>query len=203
MSKSKGEFLTVSLLEEKGYDPIVYRFFCLQSHYRKGLVFSWENLDNASAAFQKLIAKIAALDPADAPVDEAVVAEYREKFRAQVGSDLNTALGITALYDALKAKANGATRLAILDSFDQVLSLSLLDKAAQAREERKQQQQTSSQGGYAITGEGDPAIDAQVMARYEAKKAKNFAEADRIRDELKAQGIVVTDLPGGASWKRG
>ena len=181
----------------------MYRFFCLQSHYRKGLVFSWENLDNASAAFQKLIAKIAALDPADAPVDEAVVAEYREKFRAQVGSDLNTALGITALYDALKAKANGATRLAILDSFDQVLSLSLLDKAAQAREERKQQQQTSSQGGYAITGEGDPAIDAQVMARYEAKKAKNFAEADRIRDELKAQGIVVTDLPGGASWKRG
>ena len=84
-----------------------------------------------------------------------------------------------------------------------MLSLSLLDKAAQAREERKQQQQTSSQGGYAITGEGDPAIDAQVMARYEAKKAKNFAEADRIRDELKAQGIVVTDLPGGASWKRG
>ena len=83
-----------------------------------------------------------------------------------------------------------------------MLSLSLLDKAAQAREERKKQQ-TSSQGGYAITGEGDPAIDAQVMARYEAKKAKNFAEADRIRDELKAQGIVVTDLPGGASWKRG
>ena len=66
----------------------MYRFFCLQSHYRKGLVFSWENLDNASAAFQKLIAKIAALDPADGPVDEAVAAEYREKFRAQVGGDL-------------------------------------------------------------------------------------------------------------------
>ena len=201
MSKSKGEFLTVSLLEEKGYDPLVYRFFCLQSHYRKGLVFTWENLDNAAGAFQKLLKKIAALDPADGPVDEAVTAEYKEKFRAQVGSDLNTALGVTALYDALKAKANGATRLAILDSFDQVLSLSLLDKAAQLREEQKKQK-TASQGGYTVTGEGDPAVDAQVLARYEAKKAKNFAEADRIRDELKAQGIEITDLPGGASWKR-
>ena len=201
MSKSKGEFLTVSLLEEKGYDPIVYRFFCLQSHYRKGLVFSWENLDNAAGAFTKLIAKIAALDPADGPVDEGVVTEYKDKFRAQVGNDLNTALGVTALYDALKAKTNGATRLAILDSFDQVLSLSLLDKAAKVREEQKKQK-TATQGGYTVTGEGDSAVDAMVLRRYEAKKAKDFAEADRIRDELKAQGIEITDLPGGASWKR-
>ena len=134
-------------------------------------------------------------------MDEAVLSEYREKFRAQVGNDLNTALGVTALYDALKAKTNGATRLAILDSFDQVLSLSLLDKAAQVREEQKKQK-SSSQGGYTVTGEGDPAVDAQVMARYEAKKAKNFAEADRIRDELKQQGIEVTDVPGGAIWKK-
>ena len=118
-----------------------------------------------------------------------------------MGSDLNTALGITALYDALKAKTSGATRLAVLDSFDQVLSLSLLDKAAKVRQERKKQK-TASQGGYTITGEGDSAVDARVMARYEAKKAKNFAEADRIRDELKQQGIEITDLPGGASWKR-
>ena len=127
--------------------------------------------------------------------------QYKEKFRAQVGNDLNTALGVTALYDALKAKTNGATRLAILDSFDQVLSLSLLDKAAKAREEQKKQK-ASSQGGYTITGEGDPAVDALVLQRYEAKKAKNFAEADRIRDDLKAQGVEITDLPGGANWKR-
>ena len=63
MSKSKGEFLTVSLLEEKGYDPLAYRYFCLQSHYRKALVFSWENLDNAAAAYSKLIGRIAALKP--------------------------------------------------------------------------------------------------------------------------------------------
>jgi len=204
MSKSKGEFLTVSLLEEKGYDPLVYRFFCLQSHYRKGLVFSWENLDNAAAAFQKLIAKIAALDPQDGPADQTVVREYEEKFRAQLGNDLNTSMGITALYDALKAKTGGATRLAILDSFDRVLSLSLLEKADKVRREQAEaKKNASTQGDYTITGEGDPAVDAQVLARYQAKRAKNFAEADRIREELRQQGIEITDVPGGAVWKRG
>jgi cysteinyl-tRNA synthetase len=201
MSKSTGEFLTVSLLEEKGYDPLVYRFFCLQSHYRKGLVFSWENLDNAAVAYNKLIARVAALKPEDGAVDEAVLNEYKEKFGQQVGNDLNTSMGVTALYDALKAKTNDATKLAILDSFDQVLSLSLLAKGEEKRKEQASQKSAST-GGYTITGEGDPDVDAQVLARYEAKKAKNFAEADRIREELKAQGIEITDVPGGANWKR-
>ena len=75
MSKSKGEFLTVSLLEQKGYDPLAYRFFCLQSHYRKSLVFTWENLDNAVAAYNKLLAKIAALTPGKGDVDPAPLSE--------------------------------------------------------------------------------------------------------------------------------
>ncbi len=203
MSKSKGEFLTVSLLEEKGYDPLSYRFFCLQSHYRKALVFSWENLDNAQGAYQKLIARIAALQEDGSTVDETVRQEYREKFLAQVGNDLNTSMGITLLYDVLKAKTSDATKLAILEDFDGVLSLSLLEKAAAQRAKAaaaKAAAQTS--GGYTVTGEGDAAIDAQVLARGEAKKAKNFAEADRIRDELKAQGIEIADVPGGAVWKR-
>ena len=203
MSKSKGEFLTVSLLEEKGYDPLAYRFFCLQSHYRKGLVFSWENLDNAATAFQKLIKRIAALKPEDGAVDEAVVSEYRKKFMEQVGNDLNTSMGVTALYDALKAQTNDATRLAILADFDKVMSLSLLEKAEAVRKEQAAQAKAApAAGGYTVQGEGDPAVDALVMARYEAKKAKNFAEADRIRDELKAQGIEVVDIANGAIWKR-
>jgi len=201
MSKSKGEFLTVSLLEEKGYDPLVYRFFCLQSHYRKGLVFSWENLDNAVVAFNKLIARIAALKPGG-EADKAVVADYEDKFKTLVGNDLNTSMGVTALYDVLKAKTDDATKLAILDSYDMVLSLSLMEKAAKVREEQAKAQTAKAAGGYTVTGEGDPAIDALVLARGEAKKAKNFAEADRIRDELKAMGVEVTDVPGGASWKR-
>ena len=202
MSKSSGEFLTVSLLEQKGYDPIVYRFFCLQSHYRNGLVFTWENLDNAAAAYGKLIAKIAALNPEDGAVDEAVLKEYKEKFLQQMGNDLNTSMGVTALYDALKAKTNDATKLAILNSYDQVLSLSLLEKAAAMREANAKAQTAKAEGGYTVTGEGDPAIDALVMQRYEAKKSKNFAEADRIRDELKAQGIEIVDTKDGANWKR-
>lgn len=202
MSKSKGEFLTVSLLEEKGYDPLVYRLFCLQSHYRKALVFTWENLDNAKTAYDKLIARIAALKEGDGAVDEAAAEPLRAKFKAALDNDLNTSLAVTALYDVLKAKTNDATKLALLGEFDQVLSLGLLDHAAAKRAEAAKTAATATSGGYTVTGEGDPAVDAQVLARAEAKKARNFAEADRIRDELKAQGIEITDVPGGAVWKR-
>ena len=134
-------------------------------------------------------------------MDEAVLAEYKAKFDNVMGNDLNTSMGVTALYDVLKAKTNDATKLAILGSYDEVLSLDLL---AKADEKRKEQAKAAAKpaGAYTVTGEGDPAIDALVMQRYEAKKAKNFGEADRIRDELKAQGIEITDMPGGASWRR-
>ena len=201
MSKSKGEFLTVSLLEEKGYDPLAYRYFCLQSHYRKALVFTWENLDNAVAAYQKLIARIAGLK-SGGDVDQAVFEQYRAKFNQVMGNDLNTSMGVTALFDVLKAKTDDATKLALIGDFDRVLGLELLEKAAARREENAKAQTAKTEGGYTVTGEGDPAVDALVMQRYEAKKAKNFAEADRIREELKAQGIEIVDTKDGASWKR-
>ena len=202
MSKSKGEFLTVSLLEQKGYDPLCYRLFCLQSHYRRNLVFSWENLDNAAGTYQKLLTKIAALKPGDGEIDGAAVAALREKFNAALGNDLNTSLAITALYDVLKYKTNDATKLFVLDDFDKVLSLDLCSKAAEIR--KRNAAEKPAAGAYSIfceDGSDDPAVTAQIQARYDAKKAKNFAEADRIRDELKAQGIEITDIPGGAKWK--
>jgi len=194
MSKSKGEFLTVSLLEKKGYDPVVYRFFCLQSHYRKNLVFTWENLDNAVIAYGKLIDKIAALktDSGEA-VDEAVMQQLRDRFKKGLDGDLNTSLGITALYDVLKAKTNDATKLAALDEFDYVLSLNLLANAEKVREEARKAEAAE---------ERDPVIDGLVADRTAAKKAKNFAEADRIRDELKAMGVEIIDTPQGTKWKR-
>ena len=203
MSKSKGEFLTVSLLEEKGYDPLCYRLFCLQSHYRKSLVFSWENLDNAAGTYKKLIAKIAALKPSDEPIDEAAVAALRERFNKALGNDLNTSLAVTALYDVLKYQTNDATKLFVLDDFDKVLSLDLLKKAAEQR--KLLESEKAKAGTYNIlseTGEQDEAVTALIQARYEAKKAKDFAEADRIRDALKEQGVEVTDIPGGAKWRR-
>ena len=187
MSKSKGEFLTVSLLEKKGYDPLTYRLFCLQSHYRRNLVFSWENLDNAAAAEERLLSRIAALDPADqSPVDQAALAALQARFTQAMDADLNTSLAVTALYDVLKAKTNDATKLAALADMDRVLSLDLLARAAARRE----------------TQETDPEIEGLVAQRTKAKQEKNWAEADRIRDELKARGIVVTDTPQGAKWRR-
>jgi len=204
MSKSKGEFLTVSLLEEKGYDPLVYRFFCLQSHYRKALVFSWENLDNAVVAFGKLIAKIAALDPAAGEVDEAALAALKEKFSAALDNDLNTSLAVTAVYDALKAKTNDATKLAALADYDRVLSLNLIEKAAVKRE-ADAKAKAAAAASFAViseSGEENAEVEALCLARRDAKKAKDFAEADRIRDQLKAMGIEITDIPNGVKWTR-
>ncbi|MBQ9648655.1 MAG: cysteine--tRNA ligase [Oscillospiraceae bacterium] len=204
MSKSKGEFLTVSLLEEKGYDPLAYRFFCLQSHYRKNLVFTWENLDNAQKAFEKLIAKIANLKPDDGAVDEAARAEYRGRFVKQMDNDVNTPNGVTVVYDILKAQANDATKRAMLSDIDAVLSLDLLAKADALRERNARAAATKSAEFTVIAEDGAPdeAVEALIRARADAKKAKNFAEADRIRDELKAQGVELTDIPNGAKWKR-
>ena len=191
MSKSKGEFLTVSLLEQKGYDPMAYRLFCLQSHYRRNLVFSWENLDNAVIAYDKLIAKIASLKNDDV-IDQPAFAQLKEKFQNALNGDLNTSVAITALYDVLKSKVNDGTKLALISDFDQVLSLNLLDAAQKIRDNNEKEALASA----------DPEIDAMIVARTEAKKAKNFAEADRIRDALKQMGVEIIDTPQGTKWRK-
>ena len=200
MSKSSGEFLTVSLLEEKGYDPLIYRLFCLQSHYRKTLVFSYENLDNAAKAYRKLVDKIAALDPKDAaPVDTEAEAALREKFKAALDNDLNTALAVTSLYDVLKAKTSDSTKLAMLSEIDSVLGLGLLTAAEKARAAKPKAAAGQTE---AVFGEGDPEIDALVLRRQQARKEKNWAEADRIRDELTNMGITLVDTKEGVHWSR-
>ena len=203
MSKSSGEFLTVSLLEEKGFDPLAYRLYCLQSHYRKSLMFSWEIMQNAQVTYNKLISRVAALKPEDGEIDQAAVDALKAKFCAGLDNDLNTSLAVTAVYDVLKYKTNDATKLYVLGDFDRVLGLGLLEKGAKKREELKKQAVTA--GAFTIiseSGEADAEVEAKIQARQDAKKAKNFAEADRIRDELKAAGIELTDIPHGAKWKR-
>ena len=191
MSKSKGEFLTVSLLESKGYDPMVYRLFCLQSHYRRNLVFSWENLDNAAAAYQKLIAKIASLNP-EGEVNIETFEGLKQRFVSALNADLNTSLAVTAVYDVLKAKCNDATKVALLKDFDGVLSLNLLSAAEKYRQEQKKEE----------AEESDPEIEALIATRAKAKKEKNFAEADMIRDELRFRHIEIIDTPQGTKWRR-
>ena len=170
---------------------MAYRLFCLQSHYRRNPVFSWENLDNAATAYDKLIAKIATFR-AEGDVDEAVLAKLKERFVGALNGDLNTSLAITAVYDVLKAKCSDATKLAALADFDKVLSLNLIEAAGNLRKKQAEEE----------TANADPEIDALVAARTEAKKAKNWAEADRIRDELKTRGIEIIDTPQGTKWRK-
>ena len=187
MSKSKGDFLTVSLLEEKGYSPLAYRMFCLQSHYRKPLEFSFDTLDNVSSAYNKLLNRISNLKD-DGEVDAKVFEEYDGKFKDALSDDLNTSMAITIVYDALKADTNDATKKALMGSFDKVLSLGLLNGPA-VKEEN-------------ADSELESFVNAKIEERKEAKKAKDFAKADAIRAELLAMGIALEDTREGVKWKR-
>ena len=185
MSKSKGEFLTVSLLESKGYDPLAYRFFCLQSHYRKPLTFSYQALDQASATFNKLLKRISALDK-NTEVDATFVKNAKEEFIKVVGNDLNTALGITCVYNILKADTTDASKLEAIKDIDKVLSLNLV------REEKAED--VSEKSDFELE------IEALIAKRAEAKKNKDFATADAIRAQLADMGVTIKDTREGTTY---
>ena len=201
MSKSSGEFLTVSLLESKGYDPLVYRFFCLQSHYRKSLVFSYENLDNAGIAYKKLVARIVAtMKEEQGEVDAEAFAALKAKFSAAMDNDLNTSLAVTALYDVLKAKTNGATKLALIADFDKVLCVGLIAAAERALAEEKAE---AAKAAEALANDPFAAyVEDMIRQRAEAKKAKDYARADAIRAELLEKGVTLTDTSAGTKWSK-
>ena len=188
MSKSKGEFLTVSLLEEKGYNPLSYRFFCLSSHYRKAQEFSFDSLDNAAGVYNKLLSKIAQLST-DGDIDNAAVEKYIEQFKSALSNDLNTSLGITAIYDVLKADCNGATKRYILNEYDKVLSLDLLKGADELNNTVQ-------------SGEDVEEIERLIAERAAAKKERNFSKADEIRATLSKMGITIKDTREGTVWSR-
>ncbi len=188
MSKSKGGILTVGTLEEKGYDPMVYRLFCLQSHYRKPLEFSYEILDNMGAAYEKLVKRIASLER-EGEIQKEKFDEYRARFEAALCDDLNSSMAITVLYDMLKADMSDATKFALAESFDQVLSLKLTE-ARPAGEES------------GVDQELERYILEKIEERKAAKKEKDFARADAIRNELLERGILLEDTREGVKWKK-
>ena len=185
MSKSSGEFLTVSLLEQKGYNPLVYRFFCLLSHYRKSLVFSYENLDNAAVSFGKLVSRIAQLREDDGETDAAEYDRLMKQFGEALDNDLNTALAITAVHDTLRADTNGRTKLMLINEFDKVLSLDLV-KTARALSDGSAEEEALSQE-----------IIELAELRRQARADKNFAEADALRDKITALGYTVEETRQG------
>lgn len=189
MSKSKGGFLTVSLLQEKGYDPLVYRLFCLQSHYRKPLEFSYEVLDNMTTAYEKLVKRISELKD-EGEVDEAAFAHYRAQFEDYLCSDLNTSMAITVIYDLLKADISDKTKLALIKDFDQVLSLDFMEAAKGLKE-----------AGFGVDPELVAYIESRIAERAAAKKEKDFAKADAIRAELLDKGVAIKDTREGVVWE--
>lgn len=187
MSKSSGEFLTVSLLDEKGYDPLAYRFFCLQSHYRKTLVFTWENLDNAANAYSKLVAKVASLKK-DGEIEKTAFELCRSAFCEALDNDLNTSLAVTALYDVFKADTNDATKLALIEDFDSVLALGLIEGAKKLSAMKAEE------------NVGKAWVEDLIAKRAMAKAEKDYATADAIRKELLENNIVLQDTPNGTKW---
>lgn len=181
MSKSKGEFLTVSSLVNKGYNPLAYRLFCLSSHYRKQLVFSYETLDSFNKTYDKLRRKISLIS------DEGVVSSIDKhviKFKDCISDDLNTSMMVTCLYDVLKDDSlNGASKRYLISKFDEVLGLDLFGY----------EEKVSSLSCEFILG--------KIEDRRLAKVNKDYALADEIRDELLSLGVKLIDTKDGTSYE--
>ena len=181
MSKSNGAILTVSVLEEKGYDPLAFRFMCINSHYRKQLLFTYEALTQASEQLKKLRNKIELLtDNGDLIKDS--YDKYRKLFIDEISNDLNTANGLTVLYSLLKDnEVNDYTKLALVKDFDKVLGLDLIKEKSEA-----------VQHDYIIN---------KIEERKIAKLNKDYALADDIRNELLKLGVQLIDTKEGTTYK--
>ncbi len=183
MSKSKGAILTVSVLKEKGYNPLSFRYMCLASHYRKQLVFNYESLDNASISYEKLLNKTRSLkENKNDKVNKENIKQYQDKFKEALENDLNTSLALTTLYDVLKSNLNNNEKLYLIKDFDKVLSLDLL-KENEIDDELKKY------------------IETKIEERNNAKKDKNFELADKIREELLKKNIIIKDTREGTKYE--
>ncbi|MEL7649791.1 MAG: cysteine--tRNA ligase [Sedimentibacter sp.] len=189
MSKSSGEFLTLSLIEKKGFKPLSYRYFVLNSHYRKQLAFTYDSLASAENAYLKLKSRIKTIkdnskDDKEKNIEAAE--KYRDDFKKCLEDDLNTANAITVLFEMLKSDdINNVQKLDLAADFDRVLSLDLLkDDQCQVHDELAEY------------------IEEMIQKRQEAKKNKNYQLADSIRAELLEKGIMLEDTRQGVNWKK-
>ena len=181
MGKSEGNAITIATLKDQGYSPLDYKFFCLGSHYRKELVFSYDSLDGAKNSYDKLKNKISSLKE-DGDIDEKGVLEFQNQFKSALDNDLNTSLAITVLYDVLKSDLNDKTKKYLIEDFDKVLGLELT----------KNEEEDSELVEY---------IMSKIEERNQAKKDKNYALADEIRNSLLEKGIELMDTREGTKYK--
>lgn len=181
MSKSNGAILTVSVLEEQGYDPLAFRFMVINSHYRKQLLFTYDNLAQAEDTLKKIRNRISNITD-EGSLDQTSFDIYNNKFKNELSNDINTANAISVLYEVLKdSNLNGHTKLELIKSFDKVFSVNLIP-------EKK-------------TVENESEILALIEKRKEAKKNKDFELADSIRNDLLSKGIELLDTREGTTYR--
>lgn len=187
MSKSKGHVLTVDSVVERGIDPLAFRYFFLQAHYRQQQAFSWEALEAAATALRRLTGHAVASREAGGEPDQVKVEAHLRRFWSALADDLNAPQALAALWDAVRADdLSPGDRWAVLADADRALALGFADAKLGADDE---------------TG-SDPRIDALVAERQAAREAKDYATSDRIRDDLAAEGIEIVDTPTGPTWRR-
>ncbi|MBR2211898.1 MAG: cysteine--tRNA ligase, partial [Fibrobacter sp.] len=189
MSKSSGEFLTVSLLMDRGFNPLDYRFFAIGSHYRNYLNFTWEALEGAKEGLKSLHKKTDPLIGKATAITSEAAKAFQNEFKDAIGDDLNMPRALGIMNTMLKSDIDDGEKAALVADFDQIFGL----KLDQPREE------------YAKKGANDGVdvakIEALIAARKEARAAKNWAESDRIRDELAAMNVVIKDSKEGTTWE--
>jgi cysteinyl-tRNA synthetase len=187
MSKSRGNVKTLSDLEERGYAPLAFRYFFLQAHYRQQQTFNEESMEAAAKGHGRLVALAAELRAVEGAGDPAAQAAHREKFREAMADDLNAPRAMAVLWDVVRSGTlSPADRRDLLLDFDAVLGLDLAHAEAAGE-----------------VYETDPRIDALLEEREQARANRDFATADRIRDELTAEGVQLIDTPEGPRWRRG
>lgn len=183
MSKSKGAILSVSRLIEEGYNPLAFKLMCLMSNYRKQLVFSYDILKQVEGAYNKLKNRILAINDIG-ELDTTKFGYYTDKFKEELSNDLNTANGITLIYDLLKDDSvTGHTKIEIINDFDKVFSLDLTKKTLNTSIDM------------------DKYIKDKIEERRIAKMNKNYELSDSIRDELLDKGIILTDTREGTTYR--
>ena len=182
MSKSKGAILRISTLEEKGYNPLSFRYMALASHYRKQLLFSYDALDQAQATLNKLYNRISSIK-VEGELQKDLFDKYNNLFIEYMSDDLNTANALTVLYDVIKDdELTGTTKIELINKFDEIFSLDLTKKDN-------------------IDTDLEEFVNSKIAERNEAKKNKDFAKADSIRDELLEKGIKLLDTREGTKFE--
>ncbi len=186
MSKSNGEFLTLSLLKEKGYSALVYRYFLLLASYRTQLTFSYELLDGAKKSYENIVKKVAdIIKSATGDYDKAIFEEWKTKILETLNNDLNTSGAIVLLQEVLKSDMHPATKLKLIEFFDDILGLKFIDSATEKL-------------NVVIPDE----ITNLANQRWQAKQNKDYALADELKKQIISAGYEIMDSKDGFEIKK-